>query len=277
MAKDPDDRPPSAADLVAQLETALGPTARTGVATPAPAPPTPMPVAAALPARQAPRAPRPRAAAVPLPPRRPAPEDPPPVRASRSRSRTGVLAALAALLLVAGAAIAAVTSGGGDEPESAADRPATTAERKPAAKKKRKQPTTTASSAPASQSETQDDVTEEEPAPVPAATGSVPSDARAIQASAHNLIGQGDYGGAIAQLRGLVDRCPVAETDPCAYAWFDLGFALRRAGDPAGAIPVLEHRLTNPDQAGTVQAELDAARAEAGTAGDDGTGKKDKD
>ena len=75
-------------------------------------------------------------------------------------------------------------------------------------------------------------------------------------------------------------------TDPCAYAWFDYGYAARRAGDPAAAVDALEHRLQNPDQAETVQAELDAARAElegASAPEDDGPGngkgheKKDKD
>ena len=63
-------------------------------------------------------------------------------------------------------------------------------------------------------------------------------------------------------------------TDPCAYAWFDLGYALRRVGDPKDAVKVLEHRLKNPDQSGTVQAELDAARAEAEGAKDAGKAKK---
>jgi ABC-type lipoprotein release transport system permease subunit len=48
------------------------------------------------------------------------------------------------------------------------------------------------------------------------------------------------------------------------YALFNLGHALRLAGRPAEAIPVLEQRLKNPDQHATVQAELDAARRDAG-------------
>jgi serine/threonine-protein kinase len=51
---------------------------------------------------------------------------------------------------------------------------------------------------------------------------------------------------------------------PHAYALFNLGHALRLAGRPADAVPVLEERLKNPDQLGKVQAELDAARAAAG-------------
>jgi serine/threonine-protein kinase len=49
-----------------------------------------------------------------------------------------------------------------------------------------------------------------------------------------------------------------------AYALFNLGHALRMAGQPEKAIPILEQRLEIPDQTQTVQAELDAARAAAG-------------
>jgi hypothetical protein len=50
----------------------------------------------------------------------------------------------------------------------------------------------------------------------------------------------------------------------CAYALFNLGHALRMAGHSDEAIPILERRLRIPDQTQTVQAELAAARAEAG-------------
>ena len=49
-----------------------------------------------------------------------------------------------------------------------------------------------------------------------------------------------------------------------AYALFNLGNALRLSGRPEEAIPVLEQRLEIPNQTGTVEAELEAARAEAG-------------
>jgi eukaryotic-like serine/threonine-protein kinase len=49
-----------------------------------------------------------------------------------------------------------------------------------------------------------------------------------------------------------------------AYALFNLGHALRMAGQPEKAIPILERRLQIPDQTETVQTELDAARAAAG-------------
>ena len=49
-----------------------------------------------------------------------------------------------------------------------------------------------------------------------------------------------------------------------AYALFNLGNALRLSGHPEEAIPVLEERLQIPDQTATVEAELEAARQEAG-------------
>lgn len=110
------------------------------------------------------------------------------------------------------------------------------------------------------------------PAPAAEPTGGAPADAAGIQASAYQALQGGDYEGAISQLSGLVNRCPVAVTDPCAYAWFTYGSALRQAGDPAAAVQALEHRLQNPDQAERVQAELDAAYAALEGPGD-GKGK----
>ena len=62
------------------------------------------------------------------------------------------------------------------------------------------------------------------PAAPPA--GGAPADAAGIEQQAHAAIQSGDYGSAIGALGGLVQRCPVAVTDPCAYAWYDLGYAL---------------------------------------------------
>jgi hypothetical protein len=243
LAKDPAARPATARDLVAQLHGALGPTAATGVARP-----VPVPTETVVKART-PRTPRPEAQRFTKKP------DPVPVRSQPAKNRAGRLAAAAAILLVAGAGVAALATGGGDKP--AADHPATTAKKHVAAKPK---PTTTNAA-------TTPPATTATPAPAPAPASGAPADAAAIQSSAHSALGQGDYNGAIQQLNGLVNRCDVKITDPCAYAWFDLGYALRRAGAPGFAVPVLEHRLQNPDQSATVQAELDAARTEAEAAG----------
>ena len=50
----------------------------------------------------------------------------------------------------------------------------------------------------------------------------------------------------------------------CIRDRYNLGHALRMAGHPDEAIPILEQRLQIPNQTATVQAELDAARAAAG-------------
>ena len=49
-----------------------------------------------------------------------------------------------------------------------------------------------------------------------------------------------------------------------AYALYDLGSALRVAGEPAAAVPILEQRLRIANQRPTVQGELQRARQEAG-------------
>ena len=54
-----------------------------------------------------------------------------------------------------------------------------------------------------------------------------------------------------------------------AYALFNLGHALRMAGRPEEAIPILEERLQIPNQTGTVAAELELAREAAGLSGAD--------
>ncbi len=78
----------------------------------------------------------------------------------------------------------------------------------------------------------------------------------------YSLIQSGDYADAVPVLRRAVAAFPPGTTDiRYAYALFNLGHALRLAGDPAAAIPILEQRLEIPDQTDVVQRELDAARA----------------
>ena len=79
------------------------------------------------------------------------------------------------------------------------------------------------------------------------------------------LIQEGRYAAAVPVLRRAVRAFPRGTSDiNYAYALFNLGHALRMAGHPDEAIPILERRLRIPDQTQTVQAELTAARAEAG-------------
>ena len=79
------------------------------------------------------------------------------------------------------------------------------------------------------------------------------------------LIQEGSYAAAVPVLRRAVRAFPRGTSDiNYAYALFNLGHALRMARHPDRAIPILERRLRIPDQTQTVQAELTAARAEAG-------------
>ena len=100
---------------------------------------------------------------------------------------------------------------------------------------------------------------------VPSTSASDPGTVGAqLNDEGHSLIQQGRYVEAIPVLRRAVASFPQGTTDlNFAYALFNLGHALRMAGHPEKAIPILEQRLGIPDQTETVQAELDAARAAA--------------
>ena len=225
LAKDPADRPLTAAAFVAALRGALGEANGTAATRVAPyrfrRDRTPTPVPAAVPVDHGPDT----AAFSPFEP--------------RSRRR-GFLIALAAAVFVLAAGIAALAGGGAnDRPQPAAH--TTKHKTKRVAAKSQPKPK------PAAPTQTQS------PPPV--------ADRSALAAQGHALIAQGNYAAAIAVLSRAVQGCPVATTDPCAYALFDLGHALRLAGRPADAIPVLQQRLQNPDQAATVQQELALAEA----------------
>jgi serine/threonine-protein kinase len=80
----------------------------------------------------------------------------------------------------------------------------------------------------------------------------------------YSLIGEGKYDEAVKKLQEAVSYFPPGTSDlNYAYALYNLGHALRLAGRPAEAIPVLEQRAQIPDQLSTVQHELDLARQEA--------------
>ena len=65
-------------------------------------------------------------------------------------------------------------------------------------------------------------------------------------------------------LQRAVDSFPSGTTDlNYAYALFNLGNALRLAGRPEEAIPILEQRLQIPNQTATVRRELELARRQA--------------
>ena len=246
MAKDPADRPLTATAFVEDLRGALDdePTAPTAVAAAPPA----------------------RFTRDPTPPAPPAP----PVE----RNRRPFLIALAAIVFVLAAVIAAIAGGGGgsDTKDAATTPPHTTTAKHKATPK------------PAASTPAQTQAPPQTQAQAPPQTQAQPpatADKSALAAQGHSLIAQGNYDAAITTLQQAVKDCPVSTTDPCAYALFDLGHALRLAGRPSEAIPVLQQRLQNPDQRGTVQHELDLAEAAAnggaqpGKGHGKGKGKKD--
>jgi tetratricopeptide (TPR) repeat protein len=103
----------------------------------------------------------------------------------------------------------------------------------------------------------------------------------ALEAKGHQLMLGGDYASAIPVLRQAVAAAPPSSLT-YAYALYDLGRSLRLAGDPRAAVPILWRRLQIPNQTDVVRNELalalealgqtQAGNAGAGNSGNGGTG-----
>lgn len=89
-------------------------------------------------------------------------------------------------------------------------------------------------------------------------THTVPAGANALQVQGHQLMVGGNYQTAIAVLRQAVATAPSGSLT-YAYALYDLGHALRLAGNPRAAVPVLWRRLQIPNQTDVVRSELGLA------------------
>jgi serine/threonine-protein kinase len=240
LAKNPADRPLSATAFVDDLRGALGDVESTAPAAAATA------ATSVAPARF-------RRDPTPPPATGPVREQP---------SRRPFLIALAAIVFVLAAVIAAIAGGGAgndNSPTRAATTQSKAAAKRPATKKAK------AKAKPKPAATTPAQATTQAPPPT--------TDKSALARQGHSLIAQGNYAAAIDVLGQAVKDCPVSTTDPCAYALFDLGHALRLAGRPAEAIPVLQQRLQNPDQRDVVQRELDLAEAAVNGGGTAGPGK----
>ena len=189
---------------------------------------------------------------------------PPPLsrrsRAEPTRRRLWLLPALLIIgvFLVGGGAWLAF-SGGGDE-----NGKGTGGDRQAADRKQDGRPST--NSAAATPTSPPTDTAAPPAEAVPPTSASDPGTAGAqLNEEGYSLIQQGRYAEAIPVLRRAVASFPQGTTDlNFAYALFNLGHALRMAGHPEEAIPILEQRLDIPNQTQTVQTELDAARAAAG-------------
>jgi hypothetical protein len=98
-----------------------------------------------------------------------------------------------------------------------------------------------------------------------------------LEARGHKLLGEGHYAAAIGDFRAALAasgqtsaRCGVPGSDACltyAYALYDLGRALRLAGKPGAAVPVLTKRMKIENQRRTVKNELGLAKKAQGTGG----------
>jgi serine/threonine-protein kinase len=283
MARDPEDRTASAGQFAEELAAGLaGREAQ--------------PPAAVEPTRVLPRTepvllrpPPPRTAA---PPTAPPPTAPPstalPPRPPRRAPRAAALISVALLALVAAAVAAVLLAGGGgsgeepqDSREQARDTPAAGQAEDAAPKADSEEKSQKAKDKEKSESQKAKDKEKPEasddgapvdqssppvaPAP-PAATTSVdPARGAQLNQQGYALMQRGDYAGAVPLLQEAVASWPDDSTDiQYAYALYNLGRSLNRAGRPDEAIPYLEKRLGWADQRATVQAELDLARQNAG-------------
>jgi len=260
MAKEPEDRWPSAGSLVQALEDALT----------APPPRRRAAVAAAAPSAAATRL----MGDSDLPPTRPSRVIPP--AAPRRRWGAAGVIALAALLLVAAGAVALLSSGG-DDPEGNANRePTATATQEATAT-----PTETATPTP-TPAATEEPTATATPTPTATATpdsggsgqgrGNLGNDPVTLQNTAFRLNESGEPEEALPYAERAVALCEGSTSvSPCAYALYELGRARRETGDPEGAIAALEERLERfpDDQRATVERELARARADAGQGGAD--------
>jgi eukaryotic-like serine/threonine-protein kinase len=251
MDPDPERRQASAGALVRDLEAALSAAGATRPATFASTEPmTPVAQERVPDALVDPN--RALAVAPPLLSRRP---DAPPTQ--RRGWLLPALVCIVGALLVGGAWM--VFSGGGDEEGKGTAGGRQAADRKEASGK-----STNSASATATTPTT--DIAAPPTQEVPATSASDPGTPGAqLNEEGYSLSQQGRYAEAIPVLRRAVASFPQGTTDiNYAYALFNLGHALRMAGHPEEAIPILERRLQIPDQTQTVQTELTAARAAAG-------------
>jgi eukaryotic-like serine/threonine-protein kinase len=191
-----------------------------------------------------------------------APLPPPSPRGEAEPTRRGwLLPALACVGALLAGGVWLASSGGGGESGKSEQR--TAGVRQAADQKQAGRPSTTSATA------AQNIPTTPDAAPAVAAPSASQSNPDAtgaeLNAEGYTLIQQGRYADAVPVLRRAVASFPQETTDlNFAYALFNLGHALRMAGQPEAAIPILEQRLQIPDQTETVQTELDAARAAAG-------------
>ena len=249
LAKDPEDRWPSATAFVDALERTLD-------EAPEPTPPTRRLSGDGATAKRGaapPAGPTPggRSAVAPEPRRR--------------RSGAPLLAGLAALVLLAviGAiALANRGDGGGEEPRSQSTPEATAEPTETATPEETatEEPTASPSPEPTASPEPTEDPTQE-----PSGEPNLEAAQRA-QLEGYNARRAGDFETALAKADEALQACGGAkELSPCGYALFEKGAALNGLGRSEEAIPILEQRLNEygDNERGEVERELRDARKNA--------------
>jgi len=294
LAKDPNERPASAAELVAEIEGALTPagqTERTKRLTPMP--PPPVPAAPVItrgrpretppappqqpPPREPPPAAAPPAAAPPAaaPPAAAPPHDDPPRRSSGISPLVpiGIVAAIVGVVLAI-----ALSNTGGDGGQRAETTPRTSPKATQGARAR------TQTSAPAAAPSAEEQAPPQtSAAPTSTSTStSAPTtgDPARLNDRGFALNNQQRYAESVpllqASVKGYRDAGRTKELK-YAYALYNLGVALNRSGNPAAAVEVLRERLKYPDQPGTVRRELRDAQSKLGEGGGAGKQKQDED
>jgi serine/threonine-protein kinase len=274
MARDPGERPASAGEFAAEFAAPLAgpggdsddrPTERLASALPMrPRRRPDLPPAGAATRRTAPAP----ASARPVPP--PAVAEARSARAGR-RARPLAVAALLALCaaIVAVALLSTGGDGGGGGTDPARDRPGSSGRgeapgAKAPANDKRANREREARDEPAAPAPEREAQPPEPPQPTEPVTAIDPARGAQLNNEGFALMGRGEFAAAVPILQEAVASWPEDSTDiDYAYALFNLGKSLNRAGRPDEAIPYLEKRLAWNDQRATVQAELDLALREA--------------
>jgi tetratricopeptide (TPR) repeat protein len=204
------------------------------------------------------------------PPRRSPPASRPTAVAATPPARSGRAVALTALAIVVLGVIALIAqlSGGGSSTPAAsrhagsASAGHTPTKHKAAAKRPAaKRPAAKSSSSSSSSSSATASASSSTAASVPAPA---PTSASALNSLGYQQMAAGNYAAAILTLRRAIAAAGPGGGLTYAYALYNLGDALLKSGNPQAAIPVLQQRLKIPDQTAVVQQTLNQALAAAG-------------
>jgi tRNA A-37 threonylcarbamoyl transferase component Bud32 len=176
-------------------------------------------------------------------------------RSPAGHRRGGRLVALAALLVAIAGVGAVALAGLGGGPRRATSTAARTSKR-------------VVATAPAQRGRTHGAAAPKATTPTAGTTNaatspSAPPSAEQLQLTGHQQLLAGDYPTAITTLRKAVLTASKSSLT-YAYGLYDLGLALLRSGDPAGAVPILEQRAKIPNQTSVVLQTLDQALRASG-------------